>query len=404
MEGSSRPRSRPGPPRRRLAKPPLPLLYLIRMVILGVGVAAIAGTLLSVLNPSNLASSSGQDGAVSGDPLAPKATGALVQGGAAATVTDIRLTSELTRLKAQLEQLVTLTPRLTPTLFLLDLDGGRYVDMGGSDSVAAASTIKVPILVAFLQQVDAGTIALNQGLTLQESQVAGGSGDMRNDSVGTQYTALEVATRMIVTSDNTATNMMIAALGGPEALNQTFAAWGMESTVIRNPLPDIEGTNTTSARDLALLMALVDQGGLLAPRSRDRMFSIMQRTVNRALIPSGLGQADIVANKTGDIGMMLGDVALIDASNGERYVLAVLVQRPDNDGRANELIRRMTEAAHGELNQPIAPVGGVEPAATETVPETLPETGDTPGSMGEPPASITPEVSPQPAADEIPPG
>jgi beta-lactamase class A len=355
------PRSRArGPLQKRFGKPPLPVLYLIRLVILGVGVAAIAGTLLSVLSPSNVVSSQDDSApAATAREANPATSGSLLKssGNNGGTIDDIALTSELTRLKTEIEQLVTLTPGLTQSVFLVDLDAGRYVDIESSVAVPAASTIKVPILVAFLQQVDAGQIALNQALTLQENQVAGGSGTMQNDAVGTQYSALDVVTRMIVTSDNTATNMIVDALGGASAVNQAFEEWGLQSTVLRNPLPDLEGTNTTSVRDLALLMALVDQGALLSGRSRDRMFSIMQRTVNRSLIPFSITDDSVVANKTGDLAGTLGDVALVDAPNGKRYVLAALVQRPNNDGRASELIRRIAETTHTEMNQPISPIG-----------------------------------------------
>lgn len=377
------------------------MLYLIRLLILGVGVAAIAGTLLSMFSPANLASESTANGSATTAAINP-AQGLLPQNQATATVDGVPLTSELTRLKSQLEQLSTLTPGLNQFSFMVDLDDGRFINLNGETAVAAASTIKVPVLVAFLQAVDSGTVALNQALTLQNSEVAGGSGDMQSDPVGTQYTALEVATRMIINSDNTATNMMIDLLGGQEVLNQRFQDWGLTATVIRNPLPDLEGTNTTSARDLALLVGLVDRGGLVSSRSRDRMFAIMQRTDNRSLIPSGVASGAIIANKTGDIASALGDVALIDAPNGTRYVLATLVQRPDNDGRAGELIRRIAEATHKELNQPLAPVGAagaVSPAPSSD--ETIPTEPVPPGFTGQPsPASD----EPQPVGDQIPQG
>lgn len=399
-------RSRAAAARKKLANPPLPLLYLIRLVILGVGVAAIAGTLLSVLSPSNVASTRDGESVSAREATPLGAGGALLQGTAATAITDLRLTSEIARLRGELEQLSTLTPGLTPVAFAIDLDSGQYVDLGGSEPVAAASTIKVPILIAFLQQVDAGTMALNQSLVLQEDYMAGGSGNMRGEAVGTEYTALEVATRMIVVSDNTATNMMIAALGGIEALNQVFADWGLEHTLLRNPLPDIEGTNITSAKDLALIMALIDQGGLLTPRSRDRLFSIMQRTQNDSLIPSGIRDQSLTANKTGDIGGMLGDMALVDVPNGKRYGLAVLVQRPSNDGRASELIRRMTETIHAEMAQPIAPVGNPNATSAPLSPPGEFE-NPAPGEFGEPSAPAPVDRTPPdraPARDEIPPG
>ncbi|MBD0337216.1 MAG: serine hydrolase [Cyanobacteria bacterium Co-bin13] len=350
-------------PRRKPRKAPLPMLYAIRLLILGIGVAAIAGTLLSTLSPSQLSASNQAPSAqetVAGTP------GLGLRGrSAVASVQNIRLTDEVTRLKTELEQLTTLTPGLTQGSFLLDLDSGRYVDVSGSKAVAAASTIKVPILVAFLQAVDAGSITLDQALTLESQYIVGGSGELQTQQVGTQYTALDVATQMIVTSDNTATNMMIALLGGAEALNQQFQTWGLASTVIRNALPDLQGTNTTSPRDLALLMALVDRGDMLSMRSRDRMLSIMQRTQNRSLIPSGLSDGGaIVVNKTGDIASVLGDVALIDTANGRRYVLATLIQRPDNDGRAGELIRRIADRVDKEINQPTTPIGAAAPEST----------------------------------------
>lgn len=415
---SSSGRSRRFSPQRRLAKLPPPVLYLLRLAILGIGVAALAGTLLSVLSPSNVASSNGNSTAAVSPDRAPERGNR-----GATTIAELRPTSELTRLKAQLEQLAILTPGLTPAIYALDVDSGRYVDLEGSKAVAAASTIKVPMLVAFLQQVDAGNLALNQALVLQESQIAGGSGTMANDPVGSEYTALEVATRMIVNSDNTATNLMIEALGGPDALNQQFASWGLESTVLRNPLPDLDGTNTTSTRDLALLMALVDQGNILSSRSRDRLLSIMQRTVNRSLIAFSITDGSLVANKTGDIAMALGDMALVDTPNGNRYVLAVMVQRPNNDGRASELIRRLTETIHTEFNQPIAPVGRATPPSPAGGGETVPSTeGSTP--EGEPTSGVTPDGSttpvvvpiqpansaprpgaaPNPSGDAIPPG
>jgi len=399
-------RERPSPERRTGGKLPLPALYLIRLLILGVGVAAIAGTLLSVLSPANLAES---------PEVSPTATPTALPVRSGATHTDaVALTSEFTRLKTQLEQLGTLTPGLTQSLFLLDVGNGRYVDIEGSTPVAAASTIKVPLLVAFLQAVDRGEVALNQALELQQSQVAGGSGSMQTDPVGNQYTALAVATAMIVTSDNTATNMMIDLLGGQDVLNQQFADWGLAATVLRNPLPDLEGTNTTSPRDLALLLALVDQGDLLSLRSRDRLFAIMQRTQNRGLIPAGVGNdGTLMANKTGDIGSSLGDVALLDLPNGRRYVLATLVQRPNNDGRAGELIRRAAQTAHAELSQPLAPVGTPNPVQIEEGLPSSPEStapadaaNPTPdrSPAGGPPPTAPPTNDGPPVGDQIPQG
>ncbi|WP_008319085.1 hydrolase [Leptolyngbya sp. PCC 6406] len=352
-EGSrSAPRGRA--PRRRPQRAPRPVLYGIRLLILGVGMAAIAGTLLSTLNPENRAASSN-----SADPTAAPAVAQQRDNAPRAALSpDLPLEEKITHLENALLELEGLAPGLTQSTFLLDLDSGRYADINGGTAIAAASTIKVPILVAFLAAVDSGRLTLDQAVTLQESSVVGGSGEMQTDALGTRYTAYTVATEMMIASDNTATQLMIELLGGASALNQQFQSWGLRSTVLRNPLPDLEGTNTTSPRDLVRILTLVEQGDLLQPRSRDRLLSIMQRTYSRDLIPAGIAEGALVFNKTGDIGTLLGDVALVEAPNGKRYILSTLIQRPHNDGRAAELIRRIAETVHREMNQPLAPVGG----------------------------------------------
>lgn len=357
----------PAPPRQRSGrrsgrKPPRPVLYGIRLLILGTGIAAIAGTVLSSLNSRDEAALNN-----SGSRSSDVAAGALSSKGAAALTEPLPLAEELVAVETDLVALESMTPGLTQSVFFYDLDTGNYIDLNGSEPFAAASTIKVPILVAFLQAVDAGTVRLDQAVTLREELIAGGSGELQTQEIGTQFTALEVATAMIVTSDNTATNLVIELLGGPEVLNQQFQNWGLTATTMRNLLPDLEGTNITSAADLVRVMALVDQGELLSPRSRDRLFSIMQRTVNRDLIPDGLADPSALShNKTGDIGTLLGDVALVDVANGKRYILSVLVDRPFNDGRASELIRRASGRVYEEMSQPISPVGSGNPPARTT--------------------------------------
>jgi beta-lactamase class A len=162
---------------------------------------------------------------------------------------------------------------------------------------------------------------------------------------------------MIAISDNTATNMIIKRLGGIEKLNQRFEDWGLRATTIRNPLPDLEGTNTTSPKDLATLMGAVDRGELMSLRSRDRLLEIMRQTVTNTLLTPGLGKGATIAHKTGDIGSLVGDIGLIDMPSGKRYIAAVMVKRKHNDRNAQELIRQMSKItyqyfSHKEVRNP----------------------------------------------------
>ncbi len=330
------------PPRRQQKRPLGPLVYVIRLLILGIGIGTIAGTLLSALNPTAPVSVKRQDPATtpqeSPTPTQPSAT--------------LQLTEEIGALKPQIQALALENPTLKPGVFIVDLDTGSYLDLDGGILFASASTIKLPILVAFFQDVDAGKIRLDEQLTLKTEMIAEGSGDLQYKKVGTQFTTLELATKMMVISDNTATNMLILRLGGIEALNQRFRSWGLTTTALRNRLPDVEGTNTTSPKELAHLMSVVHRGNLVSLQSRDRLLNIMQRNEINNLLPQGLGTGATIAHKTGNIGSLLADAGLVDLPTGKRYAIAVMVKRPFNDASAQELIRQISRKTYDYFNTP----------------------------------------------------
>ncbi len=372
-------------------------LYAARMLILSVGVGVLVGTILSMWDPASRS--------FAGASQQPKRT---VVAASTSTTTPVatspagesttenspalqmpRMGQELTTLKSAVQSLALQTPQFTPGVFLYDLDTDAYIDLNGGASFSAASTIKVPILVAFFQDVDAGKIRLDEVLTMRKELVASGSGEMQGMPIGSQFTALEVVTKMITISDNTAANMMIARLGGMAALNQRFRSWGLVSTAVNNVLPDLQGTNTTSPKDMALLMTRISQGELLSMRSRDRMLDIMQRTVNRSQLPQGLDKGATIAHKTGDIGTTIGDVGLIDMPNGKRYSLTVLVKRSYNDDRAYELVQKVSRTVYQYLNR--LPVAQERPTTGVTAPSSQPPRADNglPTSPGTAPAMPT---------------
>ncbi|AFY85404.1 hydrolase [Oscillatoria acuminata] len=323
-----------------------PLIYGARLLILGVGLGVLAGTLLSIWNPADNHTVGAAGNAETQEEQQEQVT-------AAYNLQALPISQEITTLKEKLQAMAAEHPELTPGVYAIELDTGAYLDLNGSQRFSAASTIKVPILIAFFQDVDAGKITLNEMLTMKEEHIAEGSGDMQFTEPGTKYSALETATKMSQISDNTATNMLIERLGGAAALNQRFASWGLSNTAIANPLPDLAGTNTTSPQDLVQVMGLVERGQVLSLRSRDRLLKIMQGTVNNSLLPQGLGSGAAIAHKTGDIGTAISDAGLVDMPNGKRYLMAAIVKRPHNDPEAEELIRQMSQVVYqsfsGEL-------------------------------------------------------
>lgn len=320
------------------------ILFTLRVGIMGVGVGVIAGTTLAFFKPTNFLAAYFKSDQVS---PTPEAKSAPLQAQANPPKNShIATNKELTALKTKLQKIDDKYPNINPQAWFIDLDNGAYVSLKGTAPIPAASTIKIPVLVAFFEEVDAGKIHLDQMLTMDKEVIVSGSGNMQYMPVGKKFTALEVATKMIVISDNTATEMLIRELGGKEVLNKKFKKWGMNHTVINNLLPDLEGTNKTSSEDLSKLLARVERGDLISPRSRDRLLAIMEKTRTRTLLPQGLEKQANIAHKTGDIGTVIGDAGIIDMPTGKRYIGAVFAERAYDNPAGRALIQEFSRTVY----------------------------------------------------------
>ncbi|WP_404784652.1 serine hydrolase [Altericista sp. CCNU0014] len=349
---SPRNRARTSRPQRK----PNWIQNVLRLGFLGLGMSAMAGTALAILHPEppsgTLAGSKQALNLLSPSNLVSGDRGASGSAGIAnfgATVPVLNPGKELTEAKAKIQALAAAQKDLEAGMFFYNPENGAYLDVAGDRAFPAASTIKLPILVAFFQAIDAGQIRLDEMLAMRKELIASEAGVMQYLPVGTKFSALETADKMITISDNTATNMMIDRLGGMTALNQRFRGWGLTQTSLQNVLPDLKGTNTVTPKDLSTLMLKIGQGDLLTPRSRDLVLDTLRRTVTNTLLPPGLGEGATIAHKTGDIGSVVGDAGLVGMPNGQRYVAAIFVKRPHNDSRAQELIRQISKVSYQAL-------------------------------------------------------
>jgi beta-lactamase class A len=266
----------------------------------------------------------------------------------------------LTWLQQRLATYRTRYPAFRAGMFFLDMDNGNYADLNGTQVFPAASIIKLPILVAFFQDVDAGKIQLDEILTMRPEMIASGSGEMQFLRPWSKFSALHTVTQMSVISDNTATNMILRRLGGATVVNQRFRSWGLQQTTIRNWLPDLRGTNTTTPKELVYLLSQLEQGKLLSPQSQQQAFGILTRTKNRKLLAAGVGPGAVIAHKTGDIGFMLGDAGMVRMPSGKRYMAAVIAKTPYDDPKGWDFMRDVSRIVYTYLSQP-APAALEEP-------------------------------------------
>lgn len=253
-------------------------------------------------------------------------------------VTTMYHTSEMTGLKQQLLSLAAQYPMIKPAVYVWEYENGKYVDINADKIYSAASIIKLPVLVRMFKSIEAKQMTIYDEMTLTDYYKSSGSGNLQYAQSGRKYTLDQLAKTMIQDSDNTSTNMIMSKLGGMDDVNIGLRDWGISKTYVRTWLPDLAGTNKTTARDMAKILYNLDNPGFLNINSREYIIDYLSHVKNNRLIAAGLGEGAMFVHKTGDIGTMLGDAGIVYAQNGKKYIVVILANRPHNAPQGKDFI------------------------------------------------------------------
>lgn len=253
-------------------------------------------------------------------------------------VTTMYHTDEITDLKSQLYTLMKQYPAIKPSIYVWEYDQGRYVDINANKMYSAASIIKLPVLVRLFKSIEANQLTIFDEMTMLEQHRSSGSGNLQYAKAGQNYTMDFLAKIMIQDSDNTSTNMIMSKIGGMKDINVGLRDWGISSTYVRTWLPDLKGSNKTTAADIAKILYNLDNPGFLNINSREYIIDYMSHVKNNRLIQAGLGEGALFIHKTGDIGTMLGDAGIVYAQNGKKYIVVILAERPYNSPQGKDFI------------------------------------------------------------------
>ena len=253
-------------------------------------------------------------------------------------VTTMYHAGEMEALKKQLLALINQYPTIKPSIYVWEYEHGGYVDINANKQYPAASIIKLPILVRMFKSIEANQFTIYDEMKMIEQYRSTGSGNLQYEPANKLYTMDFLAKTMIQDSDNTSTNMIMAKMGGMEDVNVGLRDWGLSKTYVRTWLPDLNGTNLTTASDIAKLLYNLDNPGFLNINSREYIIDYMSHVKNDRLIQAGLGAGALFIHKTGDIGTMLGDAGIVFAQNGKKYIVVILAKRPYNSTLGKDFI------------------------------------------------------------------
>lgn len=251
-------------------------------------------------------------------------------------------------------------------VYFRDLDRGDSVTIAADARMHAASMMKVPVLIQLYRDRDAGRLSLDDSVTITRTfrSIVDDSPyelNEEDDSDSTLYRRIgereairPLAERMITWSSNLATNMIVGLVGA-DRVQATMRELGADSIVVLRGVEDIKAyraglNNTTTARDLGILLSAIALGTAASDSSCREMTDILARQEFNEGIPAGLPPGTRVAHKTGWITGIRHDGGIVYAPGGHRYVLVVLTKGIENPTAADSLITAISAAVYTHVS------------------------------------------------------
>ena len=259
-------------------------------------------------------------------------------------------------------------------IWVKHLTTGESAGIQDTELLNSASVIKIPVLVLAFQMADRGELKLDERITITKEDFRGGSGIFRYHDSGLQPTFRDVLLQMVITSDNTATDLSIAKVGGVAKVNAWLRDKGYAPSTGSGPGGGMRLVQTTgelftkynaltptddrngktnsdrtywlgeiSARATGQMLEAIEKKTMASPASCDAMLRMLraqqagQRRLNHYLsVP--------VAHKTGDFPPVLAnDVGIIYARSGSIVVSFLGNAITGNYGEAEDRIGRFAQ-------------------------------------------------------------
>jgi beta-lactamase class A len=196
----------------------------------------------------------------------------------------------------------------------LDLNTGETVSIKGETPFPMASTVKVAVAALYLAQVDHGRRSLDDTIS--------------------GVSARSLMARMLIHSDNRATDMLLRDLGGPRKLQDWLSDNGVTGLRVDRTIAQLlsDRRDLWDRRDSSTPVAMVDllrriyKAELIKPQSRDYLMALMARCETGKNRMKALLPGVPVEHKTGTLNGLADDVGFITLPDGRRVAVAIFTR------------------------------------------------------------------------------
>jgi beta-lactamase class A len=289
------------------------------------------------------------------------------------------------RISARLDSLPAKT-----SFYAKNLANGREMAIRADVPMNTASVIKIPVMILAERDADAGKLDLDARYTIRPEDLRRGSGLLQTFAPGLSPTYRDIITQMIITSDNTATDIMIAKVGldrvnamlremkytNTRLLTTTGdlfrEVWVMadpanrsmsnrevfekgfpNSPVVSQKMPAFVADSTkwlgrTTAREVSRMLEEIETCKVATKRGCDEMRGMLRRQFYSSRLPARISSRVSIGHKTGDWPPYLGNDVGIMYHQGGPTVISVFTN--ENRGPFFELEAMLGRIGEDVLN------------------------------------------------------
>lgn len=265
----------------------------------------------------------------------------------------------------KIEELIQGSGAETVGVAFYDLAGGEEFLIKPDESFHAASTMKVPVMMEVFRQAKEGMLSLEDYIAIKNDFISIADNTRysiaaESDSeqslykrIGQAETVRELVSLMINASSNLATNILIERVTAPRVM-KLMEQLGAKNIRVLRGVEDSKAyqqglNNTTTARDLMIILRSLAERRAVSSKASDEMVKILLEQKFNEGIPAGLPASVRVAHKTGSITRINHDAAIVYPTNRKPYVIVVLTRGIEDENRAHKLIADISRAVFDSI-------------------------------------------------------
>ena len=211
----------------------------------------------------------------------------------------------------------------------------------------SASIIKVPIMIEALSRVDLGEKNLDDKFNIGDDNKVDFSVITEQDLK--ECTFEELIEWMIISSDNTATNVLIDILG-LENINDRIKKLNMKNTLLERKMMDFKAieygrNNYTSLNDMLIAMEGLYRGVLISSEMSLKAIDILKNQRDNFMLKRYIRDNVTLANKTGELDKLNNDVGIFYTKN-HNYFIGIFVHDVKKNKDAYEIIGKISKEVY----------------------------------------------------------